>query len=356
MLVNNSKHNYTYRAYGLYFSSNHPIPNLVQVKEDPGLNALNYLDQPVCINFRGLQSWFPIPTNWSNLYQSPSHTVGNRPFLEVWQHETGLHLRHSNNAGENGIGANVDFSMGLAGETIDIAWTPAMLFQDIVAYLLGPVLGCILRLRGVTCLHGAVMAIEEGAIAIIGPKGAGKSTTAAFFVQQGRPLLSDDIAPLVNRDGQFWVQPGYPCLRLWPKAIDILCSSQVNNLPLVLSFSEKRYFPLALKDREVASRQFQLTPLPLVGIYLLDRFDTGASPSLLPMTLAMSLVSLVRNTYVDYVLSETGRSREFRELGQLVSGIPVKQVRRPENLEILPKLYQIILQDCCKSYNLTTFS
>ncbi len=59
MVVKNSKRNYIYRAYGLYFSSNRPIPNLVQVEEHPELNARDYLDQPIQINFRGLQSWFP---------------------------------------------------------------------------------------------------------------------------------------------------------------------------------------------------------------------------------------------------------------------------------------------------------
>lgn len=344
-----SKHNYAYRAYGLDISSNRPIPNLVPVAENIGLSSTEHFNRPVSIDFRGRQSWFPIPAGWSNLYQSPSKTQDDRPFLEVWQDATALHLRHSNDAGENGRGESVDFSMSLAGEAIDIAWTAGMPFQDIVAYLLGPVLGNVLRLRGITCLHAAAIAIEQKAIAIIGSKGAGKSTTATFFVQQGHKLLTDDIAPLVDRDGQFWVQPGYPCLRLWPNTINSLSSIQTDKLPPVLSFAEKRYLPLALKDIDVAGRQFQPTPLPLVAIYLLDRHDDSTNNGttvLLPVNRGTSLVALVRNAYADYVLNETGRSRDFRVLGELLNEIPLKQVRRKDDLETLPQLYNLILQDC----------
>ena len=343
--MTNSEHNYTYQAYGLYLRSNYLIPYLVQVAEELEANSIGHLNRPVQVNLIGQQSWFSLPADWRNLYQSPSQTFWNCPFLEVWQHETGLHLRHSNNSGEKVTRESVDFSMSCIGETIDISWTPAMPFQDIVAYLLGPVLGCILRLRGVTCLHAAVVAIEQKAIAIIGSKGAGKSTTAAFFVQQGYKFLTDDIAPLVHCDGQFWVQPGYPCLRLWPNTIDALCSSPVDNLSTVLSFAQKRYFSLALTDEEVAWGKFQPKPLSLAAIYVLERFNDNALPSLLPLPRAMGLVAMIRNTYADYVLDETGRSDDFRLLGQLVNGIPVKQVRRQDSLENLSKLYKTILED-----------
>ena len=64
------------------------------------------------------------------------------------------------------------------------AWWPEGATLDATAtYLLGPVFGWLLRLRGVLALHASVAALDGRAAAFAGPAGMGKSTTAA-----GSPL------------------------------------------------------------------------------------------------------------------------------------------------------------------------
>ena len=91
-------------------------------------------------------------------------------------------------------------------------------FEDLLTYLLGPVLGFLLHLRGVPCLHGSAVAVEEGAVAFLGPAGSGKSTTAALFARHGHGVFSDDIVPVHEKDEPFLVHPGYNYLRLWPES------------------------------------------------------------------------------------------------------------------------------------------
>jgi len=57
-----------------------------------------------------------------------------------------------------------------------------------------PVLGLLLRCKGVTCLHASAVSFGEHSVAFVGPAGAGKSTTAATFARQGYGVISDDIA------------------------------------------------------------------------------------------------------------------------------------------------------------------
>ncbi len=81
---------------------------------------------------------------------------------------------------------------------------------DIVPYLQGQLLGLVQRLRGVTCLHASAILIGDRAIAVAGFAGAGKSSTAAAFLQMGFPVLADDVVPVFEEAGKFMVQPAHP--------------------------------------------------------------------------------------------------------------------------------------------------
>ena len=85
--------------------------------------------------------------------------------------------------------------------------------EDTAPYLLGPIMGTVLRMRGVTCLHGSAVAIDNHAIALIGASGAGKSTTAAAFARLGYSVLSDDVLALTDCASRFLLRPAYPRVR-----------------------------------------------------------------------------------------------------------------------------------------------
>lgn len=88
--------------------------------------------------------------------------------------------------------------------------------------LLDQVVPRVLAHRGALVLHGSAVATQSGrAIVAIGPSGYGKSTLAAALAQSAKGiLLADDCVVLHARDGQMWVQPSYPGLRLWSDSFE----------------------------------------------------------------------------------------------------------------------------------------
>ena len=114
----------------------------------------------------------------------------------------------------------VEFIVDEQGSHVWAKWPNGLTIDDVSIYLLGPILGFVLRLRGTLSLHASVVELDRKAIAILGPAGAGKSTLAAAFAMAGHRVLSDDITPvLFDERGRFMAQPGYPRLRLWPDAV-----------------------------------------------------------------------------------------------------------------------------------------
>jgi len=67
--------------------------------------------------------------------------------------------------------------------------------EDATTYLLGPVLGFVPRRLGITCLHASAVLVGGRAVALAGPPGAGKSTTAAEFARAGEFRRLAALAP-----------------------------------------------------------------------------------------------------------------------------------------------------------------
>ncbi|MGQ3031301.1 MAG: hypothetical protein ACT7A5_24135 [Ferrovibrionaceae bacterium] len=92
---------------------------------------------------------------------------------------------------------------------------------DIRIFLLGTVLGILCARRGILPLHAACVQVGDGAVALAGASGMGKSTLAAAFIQQGCRILSDDVTAVeVAGDHRVQVRPSLPRLKLCPDAMD----------------------------------------------------------------------------------------------------------------------------------------
>ena len=102
------------------------------------------------------------------------------------------------------------FVIDHCGCKVWVSWPGDLTVDDAVTYLLGPVLGFVLRLRGLTCLHASAVTVDGKAIALLGTNGSGKSTIAAKFAELGYSVLSDDLIPLREQGDQVLAEPGYP--------------------------------------------------------------------------------------------------------------------------------------------------
>ena len=81
--------------------------------------------------------------------------------------------------------------------------------------LLGPVMAVYLHLIGRLVLHASAVQRQGRAIAFVGDKGAGKSTTAAACLRAGADLITDDLLVCdVSAEHRAFAEPGCPQLKL----------------------------------------------------------------------------------------------------------------------------------------------
>jgi hypothetical protein len=295
--------------YGLRVASDVPLPGVPHRGEPGAVDLRIWLREKA-----KFASTFPASLN-QILYATSNPEQSGESNLRVGTLGDGGYLGFFYSDG-------VRFAVRRDGREIWGDWPEDYALEDACTYLMGPVIAFTLRLRGVTCLHASCVAVDGRAIALLGRPGAGKSTTAAAFAQLGYSVLSDDVAVLDERNGQLRVQPGYPRVNLWPDSVHALFGSE-DALPPITPTWGKRYLSLGRDEHK-----FQATPLPLSAIYVLGEHEPGLT-SLFVEELAASdaFITLVSNTYVNYLLDGEMRAREFDVLSRVVAGVPVRRVR-----------------------------
>lgn len=212
--------------------------------------------------------------------------------------------------------------------------------EDVSTYLLGPVMGLVLRCRGVFSLHAGSMAVDGKALALLGPARSGKSTTAAALALLGYSFLSEDVVPITPAGEDFFVQPGYPLIRLWPKSVSMLFG-EVATLPQLAPPWNKRFL-----DLHGAGYHFHDKPLALKGIYLLGpRSDNAEAPLIQAMTPRDGLVALLANVYGSRFVDPNHLARALEVMGKLADAVPVRMVTPHADPSRVSRLCQIILDD-----------
>lgn len=310
-------------AYGLRITANCSVPGLLTTEKSRVRDVEMHLSD-------GTQ--FPSLSNHEFLYTSENVDECGRPALQVGRLDGGGYGLF--------YGDGVRFAVDPSGREIVADWPAGYCFEDVATYLSGPVLALALRLRGSLCLHASAVAINNKAIALVGSPGAGKSTTAAAFARSGYAVLTDDIAALSEEGDCFRVQPGYPRVNLWRDSVSALFGSE-DALPTITPTWGKRY--LALDQEEF---RFESRALPLGVIYVLrSRESGGLTCRIGPIPPPSAVVTLVANTYLNYLLDKDMRSAEFHALGRLVNSVGVRFVDAPDGASRLGEVTEAIAQD-----------
>jgi hypothetical protein len=233
-----------------------------------------------------------------------------------------------------------EFLVDRAGCEIWTTWQAPLTLEDTTTYLLGPVMGFVLLLRGLVCLHASAIVVDDTAVAFVGPAGAGKSTTAAAFAARGFGVLAEDVVTLDDGGDSFLVRPAYPCIRLWPASAATLYGSRSALPPLTPNW-DKRY--LDLTER---SGQFENEPRRLAAIYLLDeRRDASEAPLIESVDAAEAMISLIANTYGTKLLDKHMRAREFELLSRVLRDVPLRRVTPHTDPRQLSTLCDRLLAD-----------
>ena len=320
-------------AFGLHLHSNQPIPGLQKLLPTLLPDVRVWLDQ--------IPLWLKqiVEQNSTLWCTSPYQDLSGQPLMKGWKVGDGDYLRLE-------YSDRTEFIIDRKGTQIWANWPDNLTLEDTATYLLGPILGFVLRLRGVVCLHASAVAVEDKSVVILGPAGAGKSTTAAAFAKAGFAVLSDDIVPILERDNHFLVQPAYPRLRLWPTSVKALYG-EGDALPCLTPNWDKRYLDLTQPEYK-----FQELPLPLGAIYILgDRTISPSAPFLETVPSNTGLIGLISNTYANNLLDKKMRAAEFDLLSRVVAKAPLRLVTPHADSENIAQLCDVILKDFQKLDN-----
>ena len=324
---------FSYIIYGIRVTSSRPIPTLDPVKLQAESAQSKSTD--VSVRFDADDAQASADDNAQEIlwYTSDIMDASGNPALKIWKRDSGggYRIRYSH---------GLTFYLNASMTDIRVRCDEPMEANEIADFLLGPVLGIVLRLRGIICFHGSAVVLGGKAIVFVGVPGAGKSTTAALFARKGHSVLSDDIAALAERKGSFCVLPAYPYVNLWPEALEMLKSSAGSSQSKSATVDKVR-MPLDGSDS-----RFQREALPLAAIYVLaDRSAESRAPFLNPLAPPQALMALVANTYGNTILDPSMRAHEFRVLGEIANSLPIRSLVASEDPSQLTRLYQLIRED-----------
>lgn len=235
------------------------------------------------------------------------------------------------------------FVIDQAGEEVWVHWPSPLTLEDAATYLLGPVLGLLLQLRGVLTMHASAIAVGGYGLAVVGRSSAGKSTTAAALARRGFALLSDDIAALRREGTTFTIAPSHPQVGLWPDSTTALFGSP-ESLPRISPTHptwDKRYL-----DVDGWGLAFCEKAIPLGAMYILeDRTEVSGAPHVQAVSNRGKLRRLVLNTFGKSLIDAQKDIRMFEELVRLAVSVHVRVVTPHANPDRLPQMCDAILAD-----------
>ncbi len=328
MNANDCPHRYL--IYGMVLGANRPVANLVEA------STLAPVDVHITLEPAASEAGVNAPEKVSHC----AYDEHGRRVFAVWkQPESDAAYLNIN---YNPDGGWAQFTISCDGRKLLARWGGTVDEEQVNTYLLGPVLGCLLRLRGVTPLHAGVVEIAGFAVAILGQKGAGKSTLVSSLAVRGIPVLADDIAALGEINGGFQVTHGYPRTRQWRQTLEALPGVEIDRLTRVLPMIEKYYIDLSTNGAG-GPWSFACSTLPLGALYVVEMDDAPLDITDIPP--GERLFTLAANTYADYLVEPADRAAEFDLLGRVARSVPLRRLNRPRRLEHLQATAELLLDD-----------
>lgn len=203
-------------------------------------------------------------------------------------------------------------------------------------------MGILLHQRGALVLHASAVAVDGRAAVFLGPRGAGKSTTAAAFHTRGHTTLEDDVVGIDVSGDRPVVLPGVPQLRLKPEAIDALGVDGTTR-PERDTGAVKRYKQL----------EPTIDPVPLSTCYLLadgngdgDGGSDGDDLALEPIDPQTRVVELISRTYTGGMLRETDATAiNLEQCARVADVASFRRLRRPKTHDSLPAVVDCVARD-----------
>jgi len=237
---------------------------------------------------------------------------------------------------------------------------------NLIPFILGPVMALMLHQRGFLVLHGSAVNISSvshdslvsksssalnitggestsndlpSAVAFLGHRGNGKSTTAIHLYVEGYPLVADDILAIkFNPDGKPVVYPGYPHVRLSDEAYHQV-RDRTDILTPIRTLAGKLFCD--------ASYQFSPEPVNLERIYVIEKIpkDEGGSTGISVLKSQENLIDLIRHSVANRIFQHTTQQENLLNCARLVNNVQVKRLEIVHSFEDIQDLVSVIRED-----------
>lgn len=213
-------------------------------------------------------------------------------------------------------------------------------------YILGAILGLFLIRKGAFPIHGSTVSGVSGGILFCGASGAGKSTTTAWFMDQGYSLVADDISLVYfSADGAPWVWPGIPQVKLWDDST-VALQRDPETLPRLLDKWDKRRLTVdaaALAGASCLTAIFNLNP------------EECETPQVRFLSGAERFAAIAGNIYRGETILDLGQgANHFEFVTRLAARTPVFALSRPHDRFALKEIQEIVEHTLNKLYEADT--
>ena len=201
--------------------------------------------------------------------------------------------------------------------------------------VLGRVLALALHAEGWLSLHGSAVALAEGAVAFLAPKGNGKSTLAFALMRAGAALMTDDTV-VVDSGVPATVRPGVQSVRLFRDSADWLSAPP----PIAGTSDIKATFGQRSDDAR------RLTRAPLAALYLLESVPAGSIAQPLErerLEGPAAVFGLLGQTKIGALLGGAEAPTVFASVVALAEGSPIYKLRVARDYDRLGSVVERIM-------------
>jgi hypothetical protein len=309
----NSELSHRYAIYGLTVLTNFPLT----LPYDVGCGNAD----------RVVEFELVSPNNFSAMGPSLAHN-DDEWFQQVVLADGAIYMRWAN---------LFEFVVAANGRRVKCTKLSEATIESFEAYLITFAISAALIQQGEEPLHSTVVATDRGVVGLLGPSGAGKSTLAAFLIERGGRLVTDDMLRLEFRGGVAMAFPGQSRLKLLKDSAEkILKRSE--NCGQFNRITEKFIFQLA----PVAMRDY---PQSLSALFYLEAPPKHIDPNSISIERlsGVSLFKAIAESTMESRLDATDRlERQFHFAERIANTIPLYKLVYRRDYDLLDKVADLI--------------
>ena len=197
--------------------------------------------------------------------------------------------------------------------------------SSVKLFLDGSALGAVLHQRGILPFHGSSFEMNGLGTIICGNSGAGKSSVAAAFCQNGAQIINDDISPVRIAAESTNILPIKTRIKLWDDAL-LKLKIDNNGLERIRPSLDKFYMP----DQGKFSQEQRLDHIIVLSTHNKNEFVVNEFDGMTKFNILRK--QIYRRVYLKG-MPETEK-KYFKQLFQLSANVHVTQVVRPQLCDI----------------------